>query len=298
MKSCPVCKELSPLDDHLFELSITCDYFSHPDYKRFTNIGEWLKIAALLESVNISSEKYAGVDLIWCRPAAEAYEAERKYYSLYSTALTRFIYASNALEETYRFVSKFYKPTQKEIKSNREPSISKKGLVVFEDIQDNLLPESFHHHCENLNIKFEIYKKEYNPEISVIKEYPISHKCHGLHIVRNLRNFIAHGIIPINLIPDYEGSSEMWHTLHGLLMVATRVTALYIQSFLLKFSHKFSLDSYLSRMDYEYYLERLEGFLEENPKHNVISPPKNAEEIMTRLHLNSAFGYLKIANLA
>ncbi|MGK1494162.1 hypothetical protein ACRE9E_10945 [Klebsiella pneumoniae] len=295
MKKCPICEQLNSLDNHLYELSIASEYFKSEKYSNFLNISEWLKLSAYLEEVLITPEKYAGSDLIWCRPAAEAYQAERIHYSLYSTALTRFLYTSNALEETYRFASTYYSLSPKEIKDNREFNNSKKSVLLFENTSENNLPKDFYHHCENLFLKFEAYKKEYNPKISIIKNYPSNHKCHGLHIVRNLRNFIAHGTIPINLVPEYHGAAEMWHVLHGLLISATRVTALYIQSFLLEFSDKFDMYTYLQRMDYEYYLERQDDMLEDDPEHVTLIAPSSAQQLITRLHLSDGFGYLKIA---
>ncbi|MCP5769809.1 hypothetical protein [Klebsiella pneumoniae] len=296
MKKCPQCEKLSRLDDHLYELSIACEYFTSRRYNNFSNISEWLKLSSFLDEVRIKPEKYAGSDLIWCRPAADAYEAERIHYSKYSTALTRFLYVSNALEETYRFVSTYYKPSSKEIKNKREFAESKKSVLLFEKIDDNNLPEGFHHYCENLFIKFDRYIQEYNPKISTIKDYPKNHKCHGLHIVRNLRNFIAHGTIPINLIPEYYGSAEMWHVLYSLLFSATRVTALYIQAFLLEFAEEFDFYNYLQRMDYDYYLERQEDMLNDNPSHITLKTPKNIQHLLTQLHFSDGFGYIKIAN--
>lgn len=296
MKKCPICKKLNKLDDHLYELSIACEYFISEKYSNFSNISEWLKLSAYLDEVQITPEKYAGSDLIWCRPAAEAYQTERIHYSRFSTALTRFLYVSNALEETYRFASTYYTLSSKEIKDKREFANSKKSVLLFEKTDDHNLPEGFYHYCENLFLKFEKYKTEYNPKISIIKDYPKNHKCHGLHIVRNLRNFIAHGTIPINLVPEYSGAAEMWYVLHGLLISATRVTALYIQSFLLEFSDKFDMHAYLQRMDYDYYLERQDDTLEDNSEHVTLAAPQNTQQLFTQLHLINGFGYLKIAN--
>lgn len=296
MKKCSLCNKLSKIDDHLYELSIACEYYTSSRFSNFSNISEWLKLSAYLDEVQITPEKYAGSDLIWCQPAAESYKAERIHYSKYSTALTRFLYVSNALEETYRFASTYYTPSPKEIKNNREFNDSKKSVLLFEKTQTINLPEDFYHHCENLFLKFEKYKKEYNPKISFIKEYEKDHQCHGLHIVRNLRNYIAHGTIPINLVPDYNGSAEMWHVLHGLLISATRVTALYIQSFLLQYGDSFDMESYLFRVDYEYYLERQEDMLEENPDHVTLAIPLSTQQLFNRLHLTDGFGYLKIAS--
>ncbi|MHC0023884.1 hypothetical protein [Enterobacter vonholyi] len=295
MKKCPICNKLSSLDNHLYELSIACNFFTSDRYDNFSNIAEWLKLSAYLDEVQISPEKYAGSDLIWCRPAADAYEAERLHYSRYSTALTRFLYTTNALEETYRFASTYYSLSSKEIKSKREYNDSKKSVLLFEKTDEQNLPVGFYHYCDNLFSRFEKYLKEYDPQISIIKNYPKGHKCHGLHIVRNLRNFIAHGTIPINLVPEYYGSTEMWHVLHGLLISATRVTALYIQSFLLEFSDKFDMHAYLQLMDYDYYLERQDDMLEDNPGHVAMPVPSDTQQLMTNLHLKDGFGYLKIA---
>ena len=67
-------------------------------------IGNWLRLASQLAKVEINSWKYIKDYEYLCTPATDYNDSNSRHFTEYTTALTRFIFVCNALEETYRFV--------------------------------------------------------------------------------------------------------------------------------------------------------------------------------------------------
>lgn len=293
MKACMTCKKMSDLPDHLYELSIVCEHANIEDNINPSPISEWLKLAANLDSVVISTDKYAVDDYIYCDSAYEQHQEDNKYFSLFQTALTRFLYVSNALEEVYRSFSK-HLPKEAKIKGKPIRADSIKCMILLEKIDKKHLPEDFMHHSYNLTKKFEKYINFNKPEINNPKEYPSEHQCHALNIVRNMRNYLAHGVIPINTTPYLKAADDHWYNLYETLTVATRVAAFYIQSYLSKYVEHFFLDDYLNDIGYYSVTESQEELANPPPFPEYLKAPRNLPELLCKLHLKDAFGFLKI----
>lgn len=113
---CPYCSTLRTLDDHLHELGLACEYlgndarYSDIDTRRTVRtqtIGDWLKLASQLEEVKVDTWRFKS-DSGYCGRIADRVSSDSAHYTKYSTALTRFLFVSSALEEAYRFVDHRY----------------------------------------------------------------------------------------------------------------------------------------------------------------------------------------------
>lgn len=208
------------------------------------NISDWLKLAAELESVNINSWRFGDAEsAAFCEPIADEYNSDSKHYTDYSTAITRFIFVCNALEEIYRFVDLHYQP----IKSHRNKELkepSMRAAFLIDEISKNELPIHFEHLIKNFTINFDFYKNKYKPHISGVSDESSDQISYGLHLVRNLRNYIAHGTFPLLDNPEYWGDESTKIKLITLLVRASRVACIYIQIFLFKYNHGFQSELY------------------------------------------------------
>ena len=244
---CKICSTHRALDSHLFELSEFCRFLNnYATYEanqrsrivKTETIGSWLRLAAELEKVNIDSWKFDdGLGSMYCEPIADENDSNSKHYSNYTTDLTRFLYVSFALEETYRFfVSKYKHAKVDYIKKLREPSLQ--AAVLLSKSKNLELPQDFKHICDNLKTAFYLFDKDFQLNLTGIKENEMN--VFGLHLVRNIRNYVAHGVLPIAENPDYFHCSEPSTKVSRLLLLATRTAAVYIQLFLYESSHGFT----------------------------------------------------------
>ena len=208
------------------------------------NISDWLKLAAELESVNINSWRFADTEsAASCEPIADEYDSDSKHYTDYSTAITRFIFVCNALEEIYRFVDLHYSPIKNHrSKELKEPSI--RAAFLVENITKNELPIHFAHLIKKFTISFDFYKNKYKTHVSGVNGESSTKTSYGLHLVRNLRNYIAHGTFPLIDNPEYWGDASTKTKLINLLTQASRVACIYIQIFLFKYNHGFQSELY------------------------------------------------------
>lgn len=254
---CPVCSSFRDLPHHLFELSEYCRYLdNHNPYERYSStrivstkvISDWLKLASQLESVEINAWKFGDdTAAMYCRPVADEYESNSKHFTSYSTALTRFIFVSNALEEMYRFVDCYYLkiPSVKKLTSKQQlREASLRATVLVDRLKPTELPQNFEHVIKNLNITYGHYQGVFQASLTGMKGVKKTDQSYGLHLVRNLRNHVAHGIFPILDNPEYWGHEVSKAKLIGLLFHACRVAALYIQALLAKYSRGFESDDY------------------------------------------------------
>ena len=270
---CPICSSLRPLSDHLYEMAMFCTYldnsniYSGSDGPREVHtlvIGNWLRLAGQLESVKINAWKYAGEDAFWCGTAADRYDIDTKIFTKYSTALTRFIYICYALEETYRFCSSSYielaRNNHKDLnfKRLRKPSVQSAFLV--DQLTTSELPNSFLHIIGNLNFYFVKYIDQYKLDTSGLKGVTKESHSYGLHLVRNLRNHIAHGAFP--LMNDFIDPDDTYiiSELINLLLHASRSATIYIQALIKRHCQKFKSHEYLAiegayGEEFDYFLE-------------------------------------------
>jgi hypothetical protein len=248
---CEHCARLRPLRLHLFELANACDIldnevtFKNSDQTRSvrtTTIGSWVKIASQLEKVEINSWEFESSPT-YCSPIAEQIDSDANHFTSYSTTLTRFIFITNALEETYRFADAHYE-TMADIQNmperKRSRSSSLKTAKLIDSIPTHELPIEYSHICKSFTILFKAYQKAFNAHITGIKPDDELNNSYALHLVRNLRNHIAHGIFPLQGNPEYTWQEEIsTNTMLLLLNKACRVSALAIQVILERYNQGF-----------------------------------------------------------
>lgn len=293
--NCPICSSLSDLSNHAHELYFVTSFFIGVKSNKIRAIGEWLRLSSMLQKVEISPWKHDRPRMFICEPAGAALDSEEKYYSLYATELTRFFYTMNALEETYRLVAENYKDNLNKKNKKRIRDNSIKSLILFEHMESQYIPKYMPHINDNLRISFEKYCHRYEKELINTLEYSSHHKCYGLNLVRNLRNHLAHGVIPININPDYNSTFEEWFELYHLLRKATRVTLLYIQAFLSKYGTIFDTEIYLDSIKYFDWCEEENNQTDNNhsdASHNL----PDLDNILAELHLKGSLGFYKFIN--
>ncbi|MDN3685526.1 hypothetical protein QW180_26115 [Vibrio sinaloensis] len=66
------------------------------------SIAKWLKLASQLDNVQLNPFRYEEAHY-WCESAGDELDSDASHNSSIITPLTRFLFISNALEETYRF---------------------------------------------------------------------------------------------------------------------------------------------------------------------------------------------------
>lgn len=209
-------------------------------------IGNWLRLASQLDEVKIDAWKFAGSDGFYCESAADRYDSDTSHYTEFSTELTRFIFICNALEEIYRFFVQNYDllPNVQRMAENkrlREPSM--KAAFLIDLCHDKDLPLNFSHYVARLDKAYAFYRKKFSPHMTGMEGVKPDNVSYGLHLVRNLRNHVAHGVFPLIENPEYDGDDERTRPwLIELLKQACRVSALNIQLLLTK--HHTGFNSY------------------------------------------------------
>jgi hypothetical protein len=262
MTKCPTCIQNRPLESHLFELSELCKYlgnsveFTQHGSTRIVKtsvIGDWLKLASHLKKVDMEWWRYRDeMSEMYCPSDVDDEALDEEHFTEYSTALTRFMYVTNAMEEAYRFIDKEYHSLDSVInmpknKRLREPSM--RSAVVIDLIPKESLPESFFHIMRNLEITFGKYIKHFSLTVNGIDDVKKTNNSAGLHFIRNLRNHIAHGVFPIIDNPEYWGGEDKKRNLLNLLFHACRASAIYIQTILLSFNDGFQSQDYFYMKD-------------------------------------------------
>lgn len=291
LQPCPICSQTRALAEHLIEVALAAYYLGnkssyHSEHGVATikteTIGDWLKLAAQLEKVEVNSWKFESSDAIYCGSAADNIVAHSKHYTTHATALTRFVFVSNGLEEAYRFVDYLYEPVsvRKDIaKGQLKRTSSLRAVTLLDDLFERegafARPRHLEHHCSNFIRLFNRYKEEHSVSLSGIDAGAENRSTFALQLVRNLRNHVAHGTFPLGPPADY-GGYEHSNELVLLLRHACRVSALYLQIILRWFCTGF--DSY----DYNAILnangKEFDGFIE-----------KCTLEYIQDLHVKSAF---------
>lgn len=257
---CPKCQNIRRVSEHLIELAYAAEYLDNRSVYNSeqgsvsiftTTIGEWLLLASRLEKVEVNAWKYDGADAVFCSPIADNLDQISNYFTGHATALTRFMFVCNSLEETYRFIDHLYLPLAERKKipvKMRKRTSSLRAILLVDDLFDRLgkliEPVDFDHHADNFETLFHAYSVERNVVITGIELEFKNKKTKALHLIRNLRNHVAHGTFPIGP-PTDDSSEELIHLLnHGC-----RVAALYIQIILRGFCHQFESMDYKMMQD-------------------------------------------------
>ncbi|WP_417455892.1 hypothetical protein [Kordiimonas sp.] len=252
-QKCDICSKMRPLAKHLFELSQYCLYlggsasYQSGDGSREvfpSTIGSWLELASQLKNVEINAWEFSGSDGFYCGTVADYYDRNSKHYSSYSTDLTRFIFICNALEETYRFVVGRYETPQfnKKFRLDKKlRGVSLKAAYLVNQCSKMYVPDQLVHICSNFEKAFSYYRKVFPASLSGMNNVNSTDLNYGLHLLRNLRNYIAHGVFPLMEHPENIGSSYLADGfLEYLLKSGSRTAALYIQMFLGQFFNGFN----------------------------------------------------------
>ncbi|ETV01961.1 TPA: hypothetical protein NJJ53_005034 [Pseudomonas aeruginosa] len=289
---CPICSETRALSEHLIELALAANYLGNKSTYtgdhgtatiRTETIGDWFQLAAQLESVKINTWKFESpYAALHCETWADNIDDHSKHYTKHATALTRFIFVCNALEEAYRFIDHLYSPmaaTKGIAKRQLKNSSSLRAVTLvdelFEKIGTAALPLHFEHHCGNFIALFNRYKTEHSATVGGINAGAEKLPTYALQLVRNLRNHVAHGTFPLGPPEDYGGYEDS-EELVLMLRHACRVAALYIQIILRWFSPGFESWDYHSIQDAQ--SKEFDRFLE-----------KCTLEYVLDLHLKSDF---------
>ncbi|WP_421292296.1 hypothetical protein [Aeromonas taiwanensis] len=288
---CPICSNIRDLPHHLFELSEYCRYLDNKsNFSRFNSsrivstkvIADWLKLAAQLESVEVNAWKFENADAaMFCEPIADEFDSNSKHLSSYSMELVRFTFIANALEELYRFVDRHYDELPISNSKKQEDNQSIRAAALVDRLKPSELPVNYKHIVENLAIKFSRYKIAFNPTMTGMKHVKETNNSYGLHLVRNLRNHIAHGIFPLIDNPEYWGNEKNKINLIHLMRHAGQTAGIFIQALLSKYNHGFQSH------DYDYVMnvqdEDGETFFAENC----------TTELALHLHMQGKFSFEK-----
>lgn len=258
---CPICAAARGLSEHLTEVAFAAQFLGntstyeseHGTVKISTEtIGDWLRLASQLKTVEIDAWKHepAAGDAFYCGPVADNIDAHSQHYTNHATALTRFVFVCNGLEETYRFIDHLYEPLsiRKGIaKNDRKRASSMRAVALLDDLFERegtaAAPRDLEHHCGNFISLFNRYKAEHGAAVGGIDAGAEKLPTFALQLVRNLRNHVAHGTFPLGPPADYGGYEDS-KELVLMLRHACRVASLYIQIILRWFSPGFESHDY------------------------------------------------------
>lgn len=254
---CTYCEQLRPLSLHLHELGLMCGYLGNSvlyvdgDSKRdvkTATISNWLKLASQLEAVKVDAWKFEQ-DPLYCGTSADRVTSDSEHLSLYATALTRFIFVTSALEEIYRFVDRYYEAlvdAETIAEKSKPRSCGIKAALLVDAIPEESWPAHLAHLAQNLKSIFERYQLHHQGDLSGMQFADELKPAYALHLVRNLRNHVAHGIFPLIPNPDCSwGENVHRDDLLQLLGHSCRLSALYIQMLMERFNTGFLSDEYM-----------------------------------------------------
>lgn len=205
------------LSDILNKLFINLSYLS-----KFESISIWAKLSANLTHVKFDS--YSLNDALgFCDSGY--WDDDDEYYSKYMTALTRFIYIYNIVENIFsEFGDKNL--TYDRNKSTKAIDYFLKKELVFPDYFLLLLQQ------------YHLYLKKNQDKITGKKilqysEAPFSNNI-CLKIIKELRNEISHGNFEIVLNPDYHLTDySQFQFIKHLLNLSNIVVCIYTQVYCL-----------------------------------------------------------------
>ncbi len=266
LQHCPVCSFTRELSQHLIEVGLAASFLGNTStYEnehgtatiRTETIGDWFTLAAQLEKVEVNTWKFESSDAgLYCGTIADNIDAHSEHYTNHATALTRFVFVCNGLEEAYRFIDHLYASlsvTKGVAKKDLKRSSSMRAVALLDDLFERMgvlaAPHDFEHHCRNFIKLFNRYKAEHNASMGGIESGAEALPTFALQLVRNLRNHVAHGTFPLGPPEDYGGNEDNEELLL-MLKHACRVAALYTQIILRWFSPGFESYDYSVMMGY------------------------------------------------
>jgi len=263
---CPICSKTRRVSEHLIEAALAASFLGNTSTYasehgeatiRTETIGDWFKLAAQLEAVEVNTWKFESSDAgFYCGTVADNIDAHSKHYTSHATALTRFVFVCNGLEEAFRFIDHLYYRlalAKGVVKKDLKRTSGMRAVALLDDLFERMgtraAPQDFDHHCSNFISLFNRYKAEHNASVGGIEVGAEKLPTFALQLVRNLRNHVAHGTFPLGPPTDYGGYEDS-EELVRMLRHACRVAALYTQIIFRWFSPGFESDDYNSMMSW------------------------------------------------
>lgn len=263
---CEICSKVRRVSEQLNELGLAAEYLGNRSTYasehgsttiRTEAIGDWLRLAAQLDKVEIDAWKFDGNDALYCETIADHLDDHSKHYTEHATALTRFIFVSNGLEEAYRLIDYLYEEVadrQGLARANRKKTASLRAVELIDDLFErkgsSVQPSGFRHLTGIFAGLFNEYVNEHGKTLTGIDPGSEGNESYALHLVRNLRNHVAHGTFPIGPPKDYGGFEDSEELKH-LLNHACRIAALYIQVIFRGFSPGFQSEEFMAVLNAE-----------------------------------------------
>ncbi|WP_145987705.1 MULTISPECIES: hypothetical protein [unclassified Pseudoalteromonas] len=203
------------------------------------NIAKWLRLASQIDSVELNPFRYKEAHF-WCESAGDELDSDAGHHKAIITPITQFMFIANALEETYRFISSRYEHHYKSAiirkpKLERKRNYSAQAHWLLDEIYPDIeVPEMYKHKVDSFTSLAKSYQKQFNVSFDFdLENNP--ELSHGLSIVRNIRNHIAHAVFPIIENPEYTlefSNPKSKRLILNLLAHASRVAAMNIQMML------------------------------------------------------------------
>lgn len=297
MMKCEKCSEFRELPLHLHELYMFCDLLrnksdvyklSKKELKQETeahteSIAKWLKLASQLDNVQLNPFRYEEAHY-WCESAGDELDSDASHNSSIITPLTRFLFISNALEETYRFTNSQYEfhYARAQLKNNsleRKRNYSAQAAWLLDEVYGDLeVPLHYDHKVDGYLAQVKEYQKRFDNSFDIQLENN-GKLSFGLSLVRNIRNHIAHGVFPIVDNPEYNHecfNPKTKNLILNILGFSSRIATMNIQIILNATHHGFESEVYrylCGDPDFGHKLEQ------------CITP-----EYLQRLHLKQDFG--------
>lgn len=255
-KVCPICSQLRGVEEHLFELGSMCELLGNesifngddgPSVASLATVGLWLKLAAQLEKVEIDAWRFeSSASSLLCRPAAEEIDSNSSHLSNYSTSFTRFMFVASALEEVYRYLDGEYlkhaNATSPKSKDRARPSI--RTALLVDQVGTEHWPKNFEHVRTSFCKLFERFRARRGLKLSGMHHTAAGRASYALHLVRNLRNEIAHGALLPGEHPEYVLDSGAVEDMLHVMRAAALIAAAYIQLLVKAFNRGFQSDKY------------------------------------------------------
>jgi len=296
-QSCPICSSFREITLHLHELSIFCDLLNDTrDVYRVvkkrvevygkaesTSVAKWLKLASQLESVGMNAFRYQEAH-VYCEPVADELSSGAAHFSSIATPLTRFIFISNALEETYRLMSWLYehhyaKASKYGANIERKRSYSTQASWLIDDVFSGIeFPKYYFHKVDSLLETSSHYERIFGAKFDIDLVGNIE-RSRGLSVVRNIRNHVSHAVFPIVENPEYTlefDDPRVKNLAISLLLKACRVASMNIQVLLGIVCNEFKSSNYF--------------YLCDNPDVGQDFASACTFEYLKQLHLEQRFG--------
>ena len=215
--------QLIDLQEHCFKLR---EFLGECDQFRFLNAMDWLDIAAGVESVKVTTAKHDD-SLMYCGDAI-AYEDKRS--ELLSNLATRLT--------IFNFVWGSFETVAKTLLGNKKRSIVNKTTKFLKQNYSPIPRIAFYD--ENLRALHKFIHGTGSYEVGC-DDFKLTDSVNrtglGLHVVREIRNDLAHGSAHLPLPDDWErGEKDLLSSEHrhlNLIDTCTRIILLTVQMLLI-----------------------------------------------------------------